>query len=231
MDDVEAPTFDASTPQEQPEIPIRAAPVVSIPIQDVDVGASRIMQLPSFVFRRDVWMSIANKIFCNPVFIAILCGFFLSLSTLGPRFLNPSSNDYIPGLGWFWTTTQWLGACVSPVSLFAMGVWMYESRAKLFLVPIPTAGLFMLSKLVLMPLLMVGLALAFNLDDNAGRAAVLIAALPVSMASFTLASKFKVGEAILSENVVLGTILLLPTILIWNIAMDAIDLFPVTKAA
>jgi predicted permease len=74
---------------------------------------------------------------------------------------------------------------------------------------------------------MVGLAKAVNLNDEAGRAAVLIASLPISMASFSLASRYKIGEAVLSENVALGTALILPTVLLWNLVMDAVDLFPI----
>jgi len=66
-----------------------------------------------------------------------------------------------------------------------------------------------------------------GLNNEAGRAAVLIAALPISMASFSLANKYQVGEAILSENVALGTALVLPTIIVWNLVMDAFDLFPI----
>ena len=83
----------------------------------------------------------------------------------------------------------------------------------------------MISKLVIVPVLMIGLAKAMTLSNEAGRAAVLIAALPISMASFSLASHYKIGEALLSENVALGTILMLPTIILWNVFMDEVGLF------
>lgn len=182
-----------------------------------------------FAGRKDVWLRVLSKVVRNPVLWGIVGGFILSLSTLGPDKLNPNSDAYVPGFGWFWETTGWLGDCVSPVSLFAMGVWMESQGKALFNIPIVTAVLFMLSKLVLVPLVMVALAHAYNLNDEAGRAAVLIAALPISMASFSLGSNYTIGEAVLSENVALGTLLLLPTILIWNLVMDAIDLYPLAK--
>jgi predicted permease len=74
---------------------------------------------------------------------------------------------------------------------------------------------------------MVGLAKGLDLTNEAGRAAVLIAALPISMASFSFAEHYNIGQATLSANVALGTALMLPTILIWNIVMDNIDLFPI----
>jgi predicted permease len=111
-----------------------------------------------------------------------------------------------------------------------MGVWMQDQGRKLFQVPVLSAILFMVSKLIIVPFIMVGLAKALDLDDEAGRAAVLIAALPISLASFSLASRYKIGEAILSENVALGTALVLPTIIIWNLALDEVGLFPIASA-
>ena len=35
------------------------------------------------------------------------------------------------------------------------------------------------------------------------------------------------GEAVLSENVALGTIFVLPTVLIWNLVLDALGVFPI----
>jgi predicted permease len=108
-----------------------------------------------------------------------------------------------------------------------MGVWMEDEGKKLFQIPLHSAFLFMFSKLFVVPLIMVGLAKALGLNDEAGRAAVLIAALPISMASFSLAGHYKIGHATLSANVVLGTALMLPTILIWDIVMDKLDIFPI----
>jgi predicted permease len=179
-----------------------------------------------FARRGDVWRRILIRIVHNPVLWGIAVGFLLSLSTLGPRFLKPSSDEFVPGLGWIFRTCEWFGACVSPVSLFAMGVWMEDQGKKLFQIPLYSAFLFMFSKLFVVPLIMVGLAKALHLSDEAGRAAVLIAALPISMASFSLAGHYEIGHATLSANVVLGTALMLPTILIWNIVMDKVDLFP-----
>jgi predicted permease len=183
-----------------------------------------LMLWTQFARRRDVWWSIVTKIVRNPVLWGISVGFVLSLSTCGPRFLNPSSDEFIPGLEWIFRTCAWIGACVSPVSLFAMGVWMQDQGKKLFEIPWRLALLFMLAKLFIVPLGMVGLAKALNLNNEA---AVLIAALPISRASFSLAGHYKIGEATLSANVALGTALLLPTILIWNIVMNEIGLFPI----
>jgi predicted permease len=173
----------------------------------------------------DVWRKITLNVLQNPVLWAIAVGFILTLSTVGPRFLNPNGTDYVPGLGWIFITLSWMGDCVSPVSLFAMGVWMQKEWKSLFAIPVWSACLYMISKLVLVPLIMVFLAMAVHLDDQSARAAVLISSLPISLASFVLASRYKIGEAILSENVALGTILILPTVLIWNMVLDEVGVF------
>ena len=188
-----------------------------------------LMMWTQFARRGDVWRRILIRIVKNPVIWGIAVGFLFSLSTLGPRFLKPSSDEFVPGLAWIFWTCEWFGACVSPVSLFAMGVWMEDQGKKLFQIPLYSAFLFMFSKLFVVPLIMVGLAKALDLNNEAGRAAVLIAALPISMASFSLAGHYKIGHATLSANVVLGTALMLPTILIWDIVMDKLDIFPINE--
>ena len=108
-----------------------------------------------------------------------------------------------------------------------MGVWMHNQGKDLFQIPWYTAATSMLSKLVIVPMVMIGLAKAMHLGNEAGRAAVLIAALPISMASFSLATNYKIGQALLSESIALGTALMLPTIIVWNIVLDELGLFPI----
>lgn len=80
-------------------------------------------------------------------------------------------------------------------------------------------------KLVICPLLMIGLARALDLDAATARAAVLVAAIPISLASFTLAETFGIGEALLTKLVILGTVLLLPAAVLWLEALDSTDTF------
>jgi predicted permease len=105
-----------------------------------------------FAGRGDVWKKILLQILQNPVLWAIAVGFILSLSTVGPRFLNASSTDFIPGLAWISITLSWLGQCVSPVALFSMGIWMQKEWRSLFTIPVWSAVLFMIAKLIVVPL-------------------------------------------------------------------------------
>ena len=196
---------------------------------DVVVDVSRTMLWAKFALRRDIWLKILIKIVHNPVLLAISGGFFLTLTTLGPTYLDSTSDDFVPGLGWISETLFFLGDTVTPVSLFAMGVWMQDQGKALFQMSPLTATGCMISKLILVPLVVVGLAQALNLDDEPGRAAVLIAALPISMASFSLSNQFGIGEAIMAANVAIGTLLILPTVILWNIAMDEVGLFPIAE--
>lgn len=181
-----------------------------------------------------IWVKILIKVMWNPVLWAIAVGFIFSLSTFGPTYLKPLAGpgkpnpDFYEPLAWLYWTCEWFGACVSPVSLFAMGVWMQSQGKNLFQLTITESIIYMYLKLIIVPLLALGLAKGMNLGDEPGRAAVLIAALPITQASFSLGSKYKIGERMLAGNVALGTILLLPTILIWNWVLDKTDCFPIT---
>eukprot|EP00041_Stephanoeca_diplocostata_P040111 m.3648 g.3648 ORF g.3648 m.3648 type:complete len:432 (+) comp2951_c0_seq1:116-1411(+) len=177
---------------------------------------------------RDVWIKVVSRVAKNPVIWGIIGGFFISLSTLGEKYFRPASDEFVDELGFFETTLKWFGDTVSPVSLFAMGVWMHhQGRKGLFAVSTSTMGLYMFAKLVAAPFLMIGLAKMLELDNRAGRAAVLIATLPISLASFSLGEEYNIGRAELAANVALGTLLLLPTTLIWVAAMDDAELYVV----
>ena len=200
---------------------------VSLPVE-METAPTPLHSYATVFAQKRIWSKIGNALLHNPVLWAIAVGFFLSLTKIGPKYFNPISSKYVTGLGWAWDLFGWLGDCVSPVSLVAMGCWM-QRQEKMLLIPPLEALLCMSLKLIVVPLMMVALAVLLDLEGNNGRAAVLIAALPISLASFSLASQYDIGEHLLSTNVMLGTLLLLPTILVWNLVLDAVDLFPITK--
>ena len=174
-----------------------------------------------------LWGKVGIRILKNPVLWGIFCGFVLSLSTAG-KYLRCPSETCIEGLAWISLTLTWLGQAVSPVSLFAMGLWMHgQGTRKLFAVSLPKLSMFMISKLIIVPLIMVGLASAMRLNDEQGRAAILIATLPISLASFSLGRQYQIGEADLAANVACGTLLMLPTVLVWNILLDKAGLYQI----
>ena len=175
--------------------------------------------------------SILWRMLHNPIILGILIGFMISLSTFGKRFLNPTTGNqsmneqYLEWLQFVVDTLGWFGGCVSPLSLFSMGAWMQYRGRHIVTVKTYVLILFMVSKLLFVPLLMVGIAKVLRLENEVGKAAVLISTLPISMASFSLGNTYGIGQSQLSANVAAGTILMLPTVMIWNYAIDKLEIF------
>jgi predicted permease len=175
--------------------------------------------------------SILWRMLHNPIILGILIGFIISLSTFGKRFLNPTTGNqslnehYLEWLQFFVDTLGWFGGCVSPLSLFSMGAWMQNRGRHIITVETHVLILFMVLKLVFVPLLMVGIAKVLKLENEVGKAAVLISTLPISMASFSLGNTYSIGQSQLSANVAAGTLLMLPTVMMWNYAIDKIEIF------
>ena len=103
-----------------------------------------------------------------------------------------------------------------------MGVWMQDEGKVWIRIPPMSSVLFMLVKLILLPLLMIGLAKAVRLDNDATKAAVIITSFPIVAAAFPLAGSYEVGKAILADNLIFGTLLMVPTVLLWEAVMNAI---------
>lgn len=172
---------------------------------------------------------IGIKLLRNPILWAIVIGFILSITTLGPRYLSPGNPplrpncDYAVGAGFINLTLRYFAACTEPIALLAVGMFLYAKN------PIACGLLpsiaYMIIKLIVVPGLMVGCAFAVGLSGAEGRAAVLLASLPVSPTSYTMSDKYGVGRAVAESNVFWGNLLVLPTTIAWNAFMDSIGLF------
>ncbi len=234
--------LEAAQPIAPPPIPIKDSTVITMGGEETsDQSTHHSDELPSddrswwsivnfqHLSRIAVWVDICKRLLTNPILIALFVGFVLSLSTAG-KYLRCPSDTCIAGLEWFGDTLGWLGECVSPLSLLAMGSWMhsqhYLSLSSSQRIPVFKLCFFMIFKLIAIPLIMVGLAKSMRLNDEAGRAAILIASLPISMASFSLGHQYNVGEKDLAANVTAGTVLMLPTVIVWNVVLDAVSLYP-----
>jgi len=72
----------------------------------------------------EILKRVSKNMLLHPIIWGIVVGFILSLSTLG-QYLKPSSKNSSRIYGeWFIGVTDWFGSCVSPISLFTMGLWM-----------------------------------------------------------------------------------------------------------
>ncbi|KAL4458898.1 hypothetical protein ABPG75_013763 [Micractinium tetrahymenae] len=170
------------------------------------------------------------RLLTNHVLWGVAIGIILSLSTLGYKYLDPGSPPACPncryavGAGFIYILLDYFARCTEPVAFFATGMWMVRPN------PIATgwvkAVLYMIVKLILVPMLMVGCCFAVGLNGATARAAVLVATLPVSAAAFALCKTYNVGDDVAVVNVFLGNLLILPTTIAWVSAMDGMDLFP-----
>ena len=175
---------------------------------------------------------IGIKLLKNPILWAIVIGFILSITTLGPRYLSPGNPpmqpncDYAVGAGFINLTLKYFAACTEPIALLAVGMFLY-AKNPIACGIIPSIA-YMIVKLILVPGLMVGCAFAVGLSGAEGRAAVLLASLPVSPTSYTMSDKYGVGRDVAESNVFWGNLLVLPTTIAWNAFMDSIGLFEFT---
>ena len=175
---------------------------------------------------------IGIKLLKNPILHAIWIGFVLSITTLGPRYLSPGNPpvnpncDYAVGTGFIQLTLKLFAACTEPIALLAVGMFLYAKNPVACGI-LPSVA-YMVVKLILVPGLMVGCAFAVGLSGPEGRAAVLLASLPVSPTAYTVSDKYGVGRDVAESNVFWGNLLVLPTTIAWNAFMDSIGLFEFT---
>lgn len=210
-------------------------PEIRAPDTMLEAPKSHLKLWLELLTRRDILAKVTGRVVRNPVLWGIAIGFIISLSTFGKTFLRPVSDNqqpntnYVEGLQWFVDLLVWLGDTVSPLSLFTMGVWMHQQGHNLIAICWLDLIGSMLIKLVVVPLIMVGLVAAFDLPNIYARSAVLIAALPISMASFSLGKQFNIGEGSLAANVTVGTLLMLPTLLAWIEVLDHFELYVIEQ--
>ena len=131
----------------------------------------------------------------------------------------------------FWIDS-WItqfGNCVTPVAAFTIGMFM-AGREHVFLHSWRPGLAALLVKLLVMPLIALGLAHSWGFTGIEGRAAVLIAALPIAVAAFAISQKY-FGESASGHNVraatliagqvVIGSILMAPVFVAWNEVLES----------
>ena len=184
----------------------------------------------SAMLSKQQWRDIGIRLFKNPILWAICIGFILSITTLGPKYMFPGNPpaqvncDYEPATGFFALIWKTLAGCTEPIALFATGAFLFGCNP--LKIGVWRASAYMLVKLIIVPAVAIGCAKIVGLDGVYGRATVLIAALPISAASFVLASRYNIGQDEAISNLFFGNFLVLPTTLLWMVFMDAVDLFP-----
>jgi malonate transporter and related proteins len=135
----------------------------------------------------------------NPLILACLLGIALNLSGIG-----------LPG--WSAATVELLGRAALPLGLVAVGVALHPRALMRLDRGVWSANLI---KLVLMPALVLGLALALGLDSVTRDVALLFAALPTATSAYILARQLG-GDAELMAALITGqTLLAMATLPLW----------------
>ncbi len=150
----------------------------------------------------------AVSVLLNPIIIAIVGGVLFSLTgwTL-PVYLDV-----------FCTLT---GDAVTPMAAFAIGVFSFRkpsSSGALWL----SVTIQLVIKFFIMPLLVMPFLLAFSIVGVPRQMGVLMAALPVALSCYVLSVRYRFQEEHAAIMVVLSTILMLPTQLMWIAITDSI---------
>jgi predicted permease len=161
--------------------------------------------------------SVLLGVISNPPMLGIMLGLAYSFFITTPlQYFYGVDLPLFPPLNFF---TLWLGSCVTPVATFTVGLFMHSRMGVLWSVW-PQQIVYLTIKLLFIPLLTLPIGIAFGLDGQALRAAVLIAALPIAMASFTLSKIYKVGESIMTGGIIAGTFLMIPALIFWIVCFE-----------
>ena len=137
-------------------------------------------------------MSLVLKVFKKPLVLAPIIGAIFS------RFAFP-----MPALAL--ESLQLIGGTTSGVSLFALGLIMSQDK-----VSVSKSVLFnVFNKLLVHPLIMWGLVVAFGITGALAKEAILLCALPPAIMTTMFAAKYKVLTLESTSSTVLGTVVAL----------------------
>jgi predicted permease len=119
-----------------------------------------------------------------------------------------------------------LSQSVSPVGMFSVGLFLFEHGLPRKRAVWPRVALYTLLKFAALPLLALGFVELFDLSNTEARAALLIAALPVSVAGFNIASRYAVQPDVVSATIVVTTLLMPPAQVALFALLDAASYRP-----
>ena len=129
-----------------------------------------------------LFLRVGQRLLKTPPMVAIVAGLLYSAVVRGGF-----NSTVFPS--WIDQWVQSLGDCVTPLAAISLGLFA-AGRERVFLSYWRHGCVLLASKVVLLPLLSLGLAYLLGLDGIEGRSAVLIASLPVAIAGFTLTQKY-----------------------------------------
>lgn len=181
-----------------------------------------------------IFLKILKGICANPPLISVLIGMTWSFT-----------KQPIPS--WLDQTMTFLGNTITPVSVFSIGIFMYimlpvENVIKYlrtartpevkdipyvlrFVLRMSKFIIYVTLKLVGLPLLMLPIIFLLGIKDASVLSALLLASMPVALSAFTLTKQYESGMDVMAFNVVVGTLCMLPALLLWQAIAYAISCF------
>jgi len=149
--------------------------------------------------------NVGKRLLCTPPLIAIILGIIYgSFKWKMPVLLG--------------TILTNLGNCVTPVATFCVGIFITDGKP--FRRVWRKTIIYMLLKIVGMPLLAMGLIFAFGFKPPVSEVALVIACLPLAFPAFTFAKEYGRGEDVMATCISVGTVLMLPVVIFWAYCAD-----------
>ncbi|KXS22087.1 hypothetical protein M427DRAFT_50450 [Gonapodya prolifera JEL478] len=159
---------------------------------------------------------IFGGIFYSLVFTSTINGAVYTIDSCTGKHLYPIHFDY---------ALQWLSDTITPLASFCIGLFAFahwRSVAKNW----KRETIYILLKMIVVPLFTIPLVLMFNVQPaGKARGAILIAAMPIALASFSLTNQYDVGQDSMASQVIIGTILMTPCCVAWDAIMQSLNLF------
>ena len=140
----------------------------------------------------------------NPLVLALVAGIILSFFKL--------ENPILDGIK---KSIAMLGATASPIALFSLGIFMYGKKNKKIKLSLLISGL----KMILFPTVAI-LISVFIFKQTDIKVLALISAMPVAVTTFSIAEKFKLDQELIGSSIIVSTLL------VFIIAPIIILLFP-----
>ncbi|KAJ3339666.1 hypothetical protein HDU93_007892 [Gonapodya sp. JEL0774] len=159
---------------------------------------------------------IFGGIFYSLVFTSTINGAVYTLDACTGKHIYPIHFD---------NALQWLSDTITPIASFCIGLFAW-THWRTILKTWRRETIYILLKMILVPLFTIPLVLMFNIQPaGKARGAVLIAAMPIALASFSLTQQYGVGQDSMAAQVIIGTILMTPACVAWDAVMQSVGLF------
>eukprot|EP00755_Sulcionema_specki_P012528 Sspe_Gene.8423::Locus_2865_Transcript_1_1_Confidence_1.000_Length_5789::g.8423::m.8423/K13947/PIN; auxin efflux carrier family len=174
----------------------------------------------------EVTKVVGRKLVRNPPLLGICIGLAYSGFITSLTDKKPTEFHDIPN-----NLATWLGDTVQPLASFSAGMYVNVVTMDVVRRTWKYAVVYTVVKLLIVPFIMIPCIEAFDITGMPARAAMHISALPIAMASMVLSKTYFNDATIYSLTIILGTVLILPTALLWEALLNEMDIWEVPSAA